>query len=583
MKKKKIATLMCIFTLTASLLACGSANQTGTENKGSDSPGIAKESLTTVVDSITGDATTNSAGTETDGSNGNLIQNYIPSESDRSEEIYCTDMATSDVAAAPAEYPASYRAEEGEYPDFNTEEYDYIKENSFLSVSTSPLSTFAADVDTGSYTNFRRMLRDGYTLEQIPQGAVRAEEMINYFEFDFENNLEDNRFSVSYESNTCPWNEEHELLAMTVTANEVDFQSTGNNFVFLIDSSGSMRSPDKGTMAIESFKLLAETLTEDDRVSIVTYSGSSQTVLDSCPGHKYEKICNALDKIEFGGGTNGSGGITAAYELAEENFMEYGNNRVIIASDGDMNLGITSQAGLTELISEQKETGIFLTVLGYGSGNYSDANMESLADCGNGNYYYIDCLEEAQRVLVEKMKQTTITVAKDVKLQVEFNPLEVSEYRLIGYENRTMAAEDFTDDTKDGGETGAGQTVTVLYELKRNYNDETTSELKYQGERPLTENALNGELLTLSIRYKKPDADKSAEENFSIKANSGTFRQMSRDFSFAAGMAQLSMILNDSAYLGEATYASTLELLENGTSRYDDLRMELLQMLPYVD
>ena len=301
--------------------------------------------------------------------------------------------------------------------------------------------------------------------------------------------------------------------------------------------------------------------------------------MDSCPGNKYNKICKALDSISFGGGTNGSGGITAAYELAAENFMEGGNNRVIIASDGDMNLGITSQSGLTELITEQKETGVFLTVLGYGSGNYSDANMESIADCGNGNYYYIDCLEEAERVLVDKLKQTTVTVAKDVKFQVEFNPLEVSEYRLIGYENRTMAAEDFEDDTKDGGETGAGQTVTVLYEIVRNDNGETDSELRYQGERTLTEEALNGEILTLSVRYKEPDGIRSSEENFHVMASSGAFGKMSKDFAFAAGLTQLSMLINESDYLGNTTMDSTIALLEMGCTYDNPYREQLLEML----
>lgn len=471
-------------------------------------------------------------------------------------------------------------SEEYYAPDFNTEEYNYIKENGFLSVATSPLSTFAADVDTGSYTNFRRMMNDGYQLENIPQGAIRVEEMINYFDYaPVESTDDDSRFGVSYETNICPWNEDHELLMLTVGTKDVDLDYVGNNFVFLIDSSGSMNSRDKGEMAIDSFKLLAETLTEDDRVSIVTYSGSSATILDSCPGNKYNKICKALDSIKFGGGTNGSGGITAAYELAAENYMEGGNNRVIIASDGDMNLGITSQSGLTELITEQKETGVFLTVLGYGSGNYSDANMESIADYGNGNYYYIDCLEEAERVLVDKLKQTTITVAKDVKLQVEFNPLEVSEYRLIGYENRTMAAEDFEDDTKDGGETGAGQTVTVLYELVRNEADSADSSLKYQSSRELTDEALSGEILTLSIRYKEPDENSSVEESFSVMANHGPYDKMSEDFAFAAGIAELSMLINDSEYLGTTTLDSATDLMREGLSFNTPYRKQLYDML----
>lgn len=572
MKRKKITTLMCVLTLTTSLLACG-ATETADAPKTSNS-GSSKGSIVTAV----GDYLNDVGVTADTAYDGGSIQ-YT-----EAEEYFTTESAT--AAGSSMNFATSEKAMYDmadncyEYIEFNTEEYNYIKENSFLSVSTSPLSTFAADVDTGSYTNFRRMMYDGYRLEDIPQGAVRVEEMINYFDYAPIEYTDDNsRFGISYETNICPWNEDHELLMITVGTKDVDLEYVGNNFVFLIDSSGSMNSYDKGMMAIDSFKLLAETLTEDDRVSIVTYSGSSATILDSCPGNKYSKICKALDSISFGGGTNGSGGITAAYELAAENFIEGGNNRVIIASDGDMNLGITSQSGLTELITEKKETGVFLTVLGYGSGNYSDANMESIADCGNGNYYYIDCLEEAERVLVDKLKQTTVTVAKDVKFQVEFNPLEVSEYRLIGYENRTMAAEDFEDDTKDGGETGAGQTVTVLYEIVRNENGETDSDLRYQGGRSITEEALNGEILTLSVRYKNPDGVRSSEENFHVMASHGAFTKMSKDFAFAAGLAQLSMLINDSEYMGNTTLESTIALLETGCTYNDPYRQQLLEML----
>lgn len=571
MKMKKFLTLMCVFTLTTSLLACGSAEKADSTNHKRNNSSSSKEEY------YTADSTAAGATAEGGYFEYTEAESYYPTESAVAGSTV-NSMISADCAAS--EMTDGYY----EYVEFNTEEYNYIKENSFLSVATSPLSTFAADVDTGSYTNFRRMLYDGYRLEDIPQGAVRVEEMINYFNYaPIEYQDDESRFGVSYETNICPWNEDHELLMLTVGTKDVDLEYVGNNFVFLIDSSGSMNSYDKGTMAIESFKLLAETLTADDRVSIVTYSGASATILDSCPGNKYSKICNALDSIEFGGGTNGSGGITAAYELAAENFMEGGNNRVIIASDGDMNLGITSQSGLTELITEQKESGVFLTVLGYGYGNYSDANMESIADYGNGNYYYIDCLEEAERVLVQNLKQTTVTVAKDVKFQVEFNPMEVSEYRLIGYENRTMAAEDFEDDTKDGGETGAGQTVTVLYEIVRNETGETNSDLRYQGNRSLTEDAMNGELLTLSIRYKEPDGVRSVEENYYVNSNYGAYSKMSKDFSFAAGLAQLSMLINDSDYLGNTTFASTMALLEAGSVGDKEYRTQLVRMLEQVD
>lgn len=567
MLRKKFLALICIVSLTASLTACGMADKTA------DAPAESNyepdNNISWDKPASTGNSKRESAAEVMD--DGSYTINSATSDS----FFFATEEAeySADLARSASEYSYEYYE-----PEFNTEEYNYIQENSFLKVATSPLSTFAADVDTGSYTNFRRMIQDGYELENIPMGAIRAEEMINYFDYDIKESKDNNRFAIAYETGICPWNEDNDLLMLTVKAKDVDLDYVGNNFVFLIDSSGSMRSEDKGELAIESFKLLAETLTEDDRVSIVTYSGSSQVILDSCDGDNYRKICKALDSIEFGGGTNGSGGITAAYELADENFMEGGNNRVIIASDGDMNLGITSTGGLTDLISEKKESGVFLTVLGYGTGNYSDTNMESLADCGNGNYHYIDCIEEAERVLVEQLKETTVTVAKDVKLQVEFNPTEVSEYRLIGYENRTMAAEDFEDDTKDGGETGAGQTVTVLYELVRNKDGNTGSDLKYQTDRELTDAALSGELLTLSIRYKEPDGQKSVEESFDVLAPEKTTDNLSEDLSFAAGVVELTMIINDSQYLGDATLDTAYRLVKDGTAD-DEAREELCKMM----
>lgn len=537
--KKKIVAMLCVAAMGMSMVACG-------------------------------------------GSEKGLAENFATASMAVTEECY----AETNYMDGAMEMPIGVRAE-GDAPaeEFNTEEYDYIEENRFLSVATSPQSTFAADVDTGSYTNFRRMVNDNYELEDIPKGAIRVEEMINYFDYEVKAADDENRFAVNSEIHTCPWNESNRLLMMTVKAKDIEIESVGNNFVFLIDSSGSMRSQDKGDMAIRSFKLLAETLTAEDRVSIVTYSGDSRVVLGSCAGDKYKKICKALDSIEFGGGTNGSGGITAAYEQAEKNFIENGNNRVIIASDGDMNLGVTSNAGLTDLITEKKETGVFLTVLGYGSGNYSDANMESIADAGNGNYYYIDCMDEANRVLVDKLKQTTITVAKDVKLQVEFNPLEVKEYRLIGYENRTMAAEDFEDDSKDGGETGAGQTVTVLYELVCSDGSGAESDLKYQADRELTDAAVNGELLTLSVRYKEPDGDTSVEENFVVTDGESELvcNKISADYALAAGVAELAMILNDSQYIGSADLDSAYNLVMQGSNdnKYREELAEMIKTLSY--
>lgn len=454
--------------------------------------------------------------------------------------------------------------------DFNTEEYNAIKENGFIDVVSTPLSTFAADVDTGSYCNLRRMIRDGWGLENVAS-SIRTEEIINYFDYKVDNS--DDIFSVQYSVGDCPWNKDNKLLIMTMQANsEINVPNEGNNFVFLIDSSGSMASPDKLDLAVKGFKLLAGNLGPKDRVSIVTYSGSYETLLEG--SNDYKKICSVLDKIVASGCTNGSGGITAAYECAEANFIKNGNNRVIIASDGDMNLGITSQSGLVDLITEKKESGVFLTVLGFGSGNYSDANMESIADAGNGNYFYIDSIDEAERVLCEKMMQTTVTVAKDVKFQVEFNPAEVSAYRQIGYENRQMSARDFSDDTKDGGEIGAGAQVTVCYELVLTGSKAGDDGLKYQ-DTNLSDEAKNGELCTVSVRYKAPTSDESALIEYPLVDNGISNR---KDFNFICGVIEASMVLRNSEYKGSATFDTAYQLAKSGcdNNRYREDFCDLL-------
>ena len=462
------------------------------------------------------------------------------------------------------------------FREFNTEEYAYYAENGFNSVVKSPLSTFAADVDTGSYTNLRRYIRNHVGINGIPAGLLRYEEMINYFDYEVlpANQLDiaelpkaDSRFSVGYRLGVCPWNPDHSLLMMTVKANEVEIRETPGNYVFLIDVSGSMAQDDRIALAMKSFALFARTLGENDTVSIATYSGASTTLLDSCPAKDVEKIFEALREAEsycvnWGGGTNGSGGITAAYELAEKNFVKGGNNRVIIASDGDMNLGITGTAGLVELITQEKEKGIFLTTLGFGEGNYSDTNMEQIADAGNGNYYYIDCIEEAQRVLVEKVRETTITVAKDVKFQLEFNPREVAEYKLIGYENRVMSADDFEDDAKDGGEVGAGQAVTVMYEIVPADGKEAEGKLRYQ-DLSLSDRAESGEIGTLAIRYKEPDGEKSALEEIPVRAGQATLSEA--DFHFAAAVIMASLVINESPEQGRATVEAAIALAEKNT------------------
>lgn len=458
------------------------------------------------------------------------------------------------------------------YEEFNTEEYLEIKENGFVLVADNPLSTFSADVDTGSYCNLRRIINDGWSLDNVAS-SVRTEEIINYF--DYEVNDKSDVFSVQYEVGNCPWNEDHKLLVMTFQANaEESVSNEGNNFVFLIDSSGSMSSKDKLELAIESFKMLAKSLGKNDRVSIVTYSGDSRLLLEG--SNDYYEICKALDQISAGGGTNGSGGITAAYECANNNFIEGGNNRVIIASDGDMNLGITSTGGLTDLITEEKETGVFLTVLGFGSGNYSDANMESIADAGNGNYYYIDTIDEARRVLVDKLKQTTLTVAKDVKFQAEFNPAVVYSYRQIGYENRVMSASDFNDDTKDGGEVGAGQQVTIAYEIELVGSQEGGIDLKYQDSEIVE--GFENEICTVAVRYKEPDADESSKLTYVVENNTDADAVHSDDFNFVAGIIEASMVIRESEYAGTATMDSAYILANSGAGG-DEYRKEFCDLL----
>lgn len=456
--------------------------------------------------------------------------------------------------------------------EFNTEEYSAIEENGFNAVALTPLSTFGIDVDTASYTTFRSNIINSYgevsyTLEELRhRNAIRIEEFINYFEYNFENNVDGNRFTVDYEFGDCSWNDDSKLLAMTLTAEDSDGVSNGRNFVFLIDTSGSMDSSDKALLVYDSFNLLLDSLEKDDIVSVVTYAGTVETLLSGEKVENKSKIQGAIREafdltVGRGGGTNGSGGIIEAYKIAKENFIEGGNNRVIIASDGDMNLGeYTSQDELIDLVEQYRDDNIFLTTLGYGHGNYSDSNMEGIANHGNGNYYYIDSKLEAERVLIGRLNQSTETVAKDVKIQVEFNPNFVSEYRLLGYENREMSAEDFSDDTKDGGETGAGQQVTVLYEVKLSDGDSSTSNLKYQEERELKDtDAVSSELCTISVRYKEPEKDSSVLEEFPIVSVEST----GSDFDFVSGLAEFAMLLRDSDYKEDSSIKDAMSLIHD--------------------
>ena len=440
--------------------------------------------------------------------------------------------------------------------DYNTAEYNDFEENIFKDVSVSPLSTFSADVDTASYSNVRRMLRNSfYNENNIPKGSIRAEEMINYFSYDYEGPAEDEPFGVNAEISECPWNKDHKLLRLGLQTEAADYsESPDANIVLLIDVSGSMAPYDRLPLAVQSFELMLDNLSKKDRVSIVTYASGTEVVLKGEKGSNKEKIKEALESLKAGGSTFGEGGIEEAYALAEKYYIRNGNNRVILASDGDFNVGKTSVSEMSEIIEKKREKGIYLSVLGFGGYNYSDAIMETLADKGNGNYAYIDSINEAQKVLVDEFCATMVTVAKDVKFQVEFNPAFVSEYRLIGYENRAMSIEDFENDKKDAGEIGAGHSVTVLYEIvPADENSKSESGLKYQTS-TLTKEALESdEWLTLSVRYKEPEGFISKLLEYNIGSTSYTDNP-SDDFLFCASVAEYAMLLRKSEYIGDGSW-----------------------------
>ena len=445
-----------------------------------------------------------------------------------------------------------YDPYEDPYNGIEGETYQHIEENTFVQVADQPLSTFAADVDTASYSNLRRMINAGYSAWEIPADSIRIEEMINYFDYDIPAPQKNEPFAVTAEMNTCPWNRDHKLMMVGMRTRKIDLtDAPASNLVFLIDVSGSMYDEDKLPLLQKSFCMLAENLTEKDRISIVTYAGSDEVVLEGVKGNEYGRISKAINSLEAEGSTNGGEGIKTAYRIAEKYFIEGGNNRVLLATDGDLNVGITTQSGLENLIEEKKKDGVFLSVLGFGQGNINDANMELLADKGNGNYAYIDSAFEANRVLVQQLGSTLFTVAKDVKLQVEFNPSNVESYRLIGYENRTMAARDFNDDTKDGGEIGAGHCVVALYEIVPSGGQ--TSELRYAKEDNRTqekqESKYTDEYCAVSIRYKEPDKDTSKLLTYPVQTKVDS-ASPSEDFRFAAYVAQVGMILRDSEYQG---------------------------------
>ena len=459
----------------------------------------------------------------------------------------------------------------------NDEEYNYIKENGYTAVSSAPLSTFSADVDTASYTNVRRMIDDGM---DVPPDAVRIEEFINYFDYDYTDPADGEPFAVHTELSDCPWNDETELLMVGINTKGFDAvldERPAMNLVFLIDVSGSMYDDNKLPLVQKSFSMLTDNLTAADRVSIVTYAGSDEVVLEGADGNDRKKILRAINDLEAGGSTAGAAGINTAYDIAQKYFIDGGNNRVILATDGDLNVGLSSESELTRLIEEKRESGVFLSVLGFGTGNYKDNRLEALADYGNGNYSYIDSEKEAKKVLVDEMSGTLFTVAKDVKFQLEFNPANVKGYRLIGYENRVMAAEDFNDDTKDAGEIGAGHSVTVLYEIVPADSEMELgeSELKYASD---SEGVMGDELLTVNIRYKEPEGSESKLLTYPVNKSLYSDK-MSADMNFASCVAEFGMLLRNSRYIGDVTYKDVSAQLSRYDYSDDDYKDEFIYLV----
>jgi Ca-activated chloride channel homolog len=448
-------------------------------------------------------------------------------------------------------------------PSFNTEAYDRITDNPFIRVNQDPLATFSIDVDTASYANIRRFL----TQNQLPpKDAVRIEEMINYFTYDYPQPTGPHPILAQMEVSSAPWSPQHRLVRIGIKGKDLDLRRRpSSNLVFLIDVSGSMQPAEKLPLLKSSMKLLVDQLNENDRVSMVVYAGASGMALAPTTGDRKQTILRALDNLEAGGSTNGASGIQLAYNLAVANYIPGGTNRVILATDGDFNVGVTNQGDLIRLIEDKAKSGVFLSVLGFGLGNLKDSTLEKLADSGNGNYAYIDTLNEGRKVLVEQMAGTLVTIAKDVKIQIEFNPAQVNAYRLIGYENRVLRNEDFNNDLKDAGDMGAGHTVTALFEVVPNGVDVPVpgvDPLKYQTPAGQARPVSTRETLTLKIRYKDPEGSQSRLLEVPLVDSGRTFNSASTDYRFAASVAAFGMILRDSPYKGNLTLTTVIDMAE---------------------
>lgn len=470
-------------------------------------------------------------------------------------------------------------------PNENREQYNDIQDNTFFNVSDEALSTFSIDVDRASYSIVRRYLQDG---SMPPKDAVRIEEMVNYFSYDYPQPNDNNPFSITTEHTICPWNTKHQLIHIGIQGKKIHTTETpANNLVFLIDVSGSMNSDDKLGLLKAGFNMLVDQLREEDRVAIVVYAGAAGVVLPSTSGKNKAEIKSKLQGLTSGGSTAGGAGIQLAYSIAMENFIKDGNNRIILATDGDFNVGTSNQKDLIKLIEEKREDDIFLSVLGFGTGNLQDGKMEQIADKGNGNYSYIDNVLEAKKVLVNEFQSTLITIAKDVKTQIEFNPQHVAAYRMVGYVNRKLDNEDFNNDKKDAGELGAGHTVTMIYEIVPVGVDDyvgKVDDLKYQKkknkQKPSVQEGFSNELATVKLRYKEPTEDKSKLISHVIENNCSSLNDASENCRFSASVAQFGMLLRQSDYSGEANFSSTLAMAKASKGKDEEgYRSEFIRLL----
>ncbi|HAQ62798.1 TPA: hypothetical protein DCR49_12555 [Candidatus Delongbacteria bacterium] len=464
--------------------------------------------------------------------------------------------------------------------EHNTEEYSTITENNFKKVTEDPLSTFSIDVDAASYANMRRFINQN----QMPyRDAVRIEEMINYFDYDYKFPEGDVPFAINTEISECPWNKADRLVHIGLQGKKMEQGSdVKSNFVFLLDVSGSMNDPNKLPLLKKSFGLLIEALKPTDRIAIVVYAGAAGIVLPSTEVSEKKTILEALEKLQAGGSTAGGAGIKLAYDIAEKYLIKDGNNRIILATDGDFNVGVSSTSELVKMMEEKRNKGIFLTILGFGMGNYKDGRMEEMADKGNGNYFYIDNILEAKKVLVTELAGTMYTIAKDVKIQIEFNPAKIESYRLIGYENRLLNKEDFEDDKKDAGELGAGHTVTALYEIVPMTGgvQDSRGDLKYQSVSTKKDAYTTDEIMNIKLRYKEPKEDQSKLIEHPLKNSDVVLEKSSNNFRFSAAVAEFGMLLRDSQFKKDSSYDQVLELAKASKGKDDfGYRAEFIQLV----